>query len=212
MKKILFLIVFTFLLAACGPSEASVQRAIALTQTAAPTVTPLPTVTTTPTPIPLKDIDLSASLIADGDLPAGYSGAQIRLEAPEMFSNVKNFQQEVYQQFEHGGDGAGGVTIFLFDDVAQRDVAYDIVLDGFADANDAETFNVKIGDLNDLGEKAKYNTMHVNMLNIISDTVDIAFVRCHALVHIRMSDTIDIVPVQAYAERLDGRLSTLVCP
>lgn len=47
---ILILIIGVMLLSACGPSEAEIQEAISMTQTAQPTATLRPTATLTPTP------------------------------------------------------------------------------------------------------------------------------------------------------------------
>lgn len=62
MKKLFVTIVVLFILAGCS----------SLTSQSTPTPT------ATPTPIPLSDIDLEPILIQSGDLPAGYSGSQVK--------------------------------------------------------------------------------------------------------------------------------------
>jgi len=123
MKRI-FMIGILFFMVACQPSAEAIQKAIKETQSAAPTATPIPTNTPIPTstPILLSDIDLSAIAIVAGDLPAGYSPAQIRSDPPKMFSGVKNYENIINQQFENKGDtaAAGGVTIFLFNELSDN--------------------------------------------------------------------------------------------
>ena len=89
MKKYFLLIAIALLLAACAPSETSIQTAIAETRIAQPTITytptfiptstPIPSQTPSPTPSPTPDIrvidvDPHTLLLTKADLPtdAGY--------------------------------------------------------------------------------------------------------------------------------------------
>jgi hypothetical protein len=74
LRKILALTLIGLLLVGCN-----LIPAIAPTSTPTPTNTPIPSKTPTPTPtlIPIGDLDLSNLLVQTGDLPAGYTGAQI---------------------------------------------------------------------------------------------------------------------------------------
>jgi hypothetical protein len=73
-----------------------------------PTSTPLPsptaTIAPTTTPVPLSEIQLESIIIQEGDLPAGFSEAQIRDEAPERFRELPEAQNTIYQQLEKNGD------------------------------------------------------------------------------------------------------------
>lgn len=103
MKIRFLLLICTLLLVACQPSAEAVEKAIAQTQTASPTETHTPT----PTPIPLEEIDLSEMIFQEGDLPAGYSPAQIRSEGTAETKVIKEtpintFHQDLSYQGEEG--------------------------------------------------------------------------------------------------------------
>jgi len=211
MKKY-FLLTILFLVA-CQPSSEAIEQAIVQTQSAMPTETsaPIPTLEPTPIPIPLREIDLSNVLIIDGDLPSGYSSGQIRSDPQEMFSEVKNFESVINQQFAYKGDVSGGVTIFLFDLLDDRDKAYEIIVDGFGESTSTDAITAKVDDLDEIGEKAKYVTSQTHLFGVNKENSDLAFTRCHAVVHIRMGDTSDIENLASYAERLDKRLADIIC-
>ena len=177
------------------------------TQTPTPTATPSPT----PTPIPLSEIDLEPILILPGDLPAGFDAAQTRQVIPEMFSALPKAQNQIYRQFEHDRDGAGGVTVLLYESSDDVNEAYSMIVDGFAEPQSIEGLTVLRPLVPDLGEEAEANTVEGELLDIVLDSTDLAFIRCSAVVHIRMMDTAELVEVASYARRLDARLSDLVC-
>lgn len=177
------------------------------TQTPTPTATPSPT----PTPIPLSEIDLEPILILPGDLPAGFAGAQTRQVIPEMFLALPEAQNHINRQFERNGDGAGSVTVLLYESSNDVDEAYSTIVQGFAEPRNIEGMNVQRQLVPDLGEKAEANTMEGELLGVVLDFTDLAFTRCSALVHIRMKGTAEIIEVASYAKRLDARLSDLVC-
>ncbi len=214
MRRLTLLaIALSLLLPACSPSAGAVETAIAQTQAARPTSSPVPTVrptatatkasTATPTPvptatqIPLADIDLESLLIQSGDLPAGYSGGQVRSGAPAMFDELPPAIADISQQFEHNGGPAGGVTIFLYSTVALVRSGYQAILAGFGDDTVARVT---------VGEQARMVETGFGF-----DGADIVFTRCAAVVHVRMTDGADAASVTAYAERLDDRLQPVVC-
>lgn len=211
-------VVFIFsLLASCAaaaPSEGQIQTAIAQTYTAAPsataspsktsTLTPTNTATQTPTPTetpsPISAYDLTQYLILDGDLPAGYGPAQVMYTAPKMFDDVENAEIEIYQSFEHNGGGGGGVTVFVYDQPKQAKRAFNQIYDGFGD-------NAFIETIRDM----TVGSVEINLLGFSS--IDLSVVSCNILIHVRFTDTTNLVSVATYAFRLMARLNLLIpCP
>lgn len=200
MKKVFCSLLVILLLIACSPSQeeiqATVQASIAETQKAMPTETPVPTAT----PIPFSEFDLEDLLVQDNDLPAGYSGAQASNTAPQMFSSVPKPEYSIYQQFEKSGKQTGGVAVFLYDDLGKVDSAYKLLLDGMG----------KTEIVNGNWDKGNVVDYSIGM-TITLDGVDLLFSHCHSVVHIRITGTRNKSNVITYAERLDKRLSSLVC-
>jgi hypothetical protein len=159
-----------------------------------------------PTPPPgLSGIDLEPYLILPDDLPAGFSGGQVGDTLPEEFSDISSFKNVIYQQFNNNGEFVGGVTIFLFEGNYVRDLAYEDIIGGFPYGT-----NYSVDDVPNIGDKATFAIKEGSELNHNSISY-LAFIRCHALVHISMSDISKADSVTAYATRLDERLSPLVC-
>lgn len=213
MKRFWGVLLAGLLLVACTPSQVSFpvgaaeEHAAIATPTVLPvatrpqhsTVTPFPTRTPEPTAIDLGNIDLEPILIQSGDLPAGFSGAQIRDEAPQMFRGMPSARNTAYQQFSYQDEVAGGVSVFLYGTSEVVDRAYAKVLDDF----------IEPVDLPGLGDRAAFEI--IDFLPGYS-TVDLLFAHCAAVVHIRMGNSEDNVEVLAYAKRLNRRLEPLVCP
>ena len=203
------LIIGLIVLSACDSisSEAKVQTAIAQTQNAAPLITPsqtlapIPTPTFTLTPVLLSELEIEPLLIQQGDLPAGFSGAQVSKFPPEMFNNLPEAENEIYQQFEKGGEPAGGVAVFLYGSEDKLELAYNTLVEGFTEDKII---------INDVGEKAEYDYLYFDMLGVITENSDLSFIRCNALVHIRMSNE-EQRPILSYAQRLDERLTQVIC-
>lgn len=193
MRRLLVVIALLGIVAACGAAPAA----------SVPTPSPLPpTPLPTPTPISLTDIDLEPLLIQDGDLPAGLSGAQVRSTPPNMFRDITGAANQIHQQFARDGNSAGGVAVFLFEETADRDQAYAVILDGFGDTIEAV----------DVGEQGSATPPTTSMINQGLNSYDLLFSRCAAVAHIRMSgEFMDINMITAYAERLDQRLTEAVC-
>ena len=174
----------------------------------APTPTPLPSPTATAMAIPLSDLELEPVLVVSGDLPAGYSGAQVRSTPPDMFDGIRGYEQVIYQQF--GNDSqAGGLTVFLFASGGDRDAAYESMTEDFGNTEVSPDYILLVDDLSDLGEAAHYASFDGKTIPL--DFIDLAFTHCHALVHIRMGGMTQLDAVTAYAVRLDKRLQAIVC-
>jgi hypothetical protein len=208
MKITNCLVLVAFLIASCSfaPSAKMVQTAIAQTQAAQPTNTLAPkpidtTIPLPPTPIPLVDMDLASILIQPGDLPAGYTGAQVRGFLPRMFDDITQPTKQIYQEFEKNNDNAGGVAVIIYDssDVAIK--AYNTILDGM-DSHVQAVLN--------LGERAKLSTMTINTI-MGTNAMDLLFLQCSTVVHIRMTAIDEQDYIISYAQRLDARLTPLVC-
>jgi hypothetical protein len=140
-------------------------------------------------------------LIQPGDLPAGYDGAQVRDIAPEMFREIPKAANTIYQQFEKNDHVAGGVTVFLFDSQSDIEKALQIILDGMGSTQ----------DFSGIGEKAKLLSLSTAAQGVKIQIAELVFIRCNAVVHIRMANGVTESDITSYAKRLDNRLKTLVC-
>lgn len=152
--------------------------------------------------VPLSEIQLEPLLVQPGDLPAGFSGAQVKSVAPEMFKNFPSPQRAIDQRFEHEGETGGGVVVLLYEQQADRDRAYAMLVDGISD--DAQP-------VADLGEQSIAHGMELEAAGMNIKSTDLGFVRCQAIVHVRLTDTSNVAEAAEYAKRLDKRLSPLVC-
>ena len=205
MLTILILMAFTALI----PSPA-----LTLTSTSISSLIRVVTPNATQATSPLSKVDLEPILIMPSDLPSGYSGAQVRNHAPEMFSDAPKAENEIYQQFQKGGETVGGVTVLLYESSEDIDRAYSIIVDGFGQSRNESGIKSKVRTLSDIGDKAVAVMTEVNIkeLGLSSKHADLVFVRCHAVVHIRFSDIFDMdISITSYANRLSKRLITLVC-
>lgn len=153
--------------------------------------------------VPLTEVDLEQLLVADGDLPIGVSAAQIRDAAPEMFEGMPAAEQVRYQQLARDGEQTGGVAVFLYGDEAARTEGYQLVADGFSEAEPVA----------DLGEQAIVTLPNAQAAAIGLNFTDVLFQRCAAVVHIRLRNLEgeDSTSAIAYAKRLDERLEEAVC-
>jgi hypothetical protein len=197
------LLVIIFIMVGCSTS--------APLPTPTPTSTPTPLPVPTPTPVLLSEINLEPIIILSGDLPIGYSGAQISDTPPEMYDGIEGCENYIRQQIGRNGKSAGNVSIFLCDLINQRDVIYSLIVDGFGESSDESGIKGTVAELPGIGEKAMYATIEGSVAGISVDVVDFVFVRCHSVVQILMTDTANVDYISAYAKRLDKRLTELIC-
>lgn len=210
MKKAWLLLMLLIFVASCAPSQDAVQTAIAQTQSAITQTqsaqkskTPYEPITTkvistnTPTPIPLGELDLESILIKPGDMPAGFSGAQISKSLPEMFKNIPKPTNKISQQIEFKGNVSGGIAVIVYESDADVKNAFDIIAQGMS--SDAQP-------VLDLGLKA----MSLSMNKYVEAT-EVAFIECKAVVHARFVGTSNANSAINYARRLDDRLKNIVC-
>jgi hypothetical protein len=192
MKPTICLVIFTVLLISCGSAADATE---------ASQPSPLPsTPTPKPTLVPLSDLDLEPVLVFLGDLPAGYDPAQVRSSLPGMFDGIPQPINQIYQQFEHENDSAGGTAIIVYDAQQAANMAYTYILDGMTDSEDVQT----------IGEQGRLAILDLTSMGGIVST-ELLFLRCNTVVHIRMTGTSNPDYVTSYAQRLDERLTGLVC-
>lgn len=201
------ILVLVFLLAACAPSASQIQTAIAQTQAAwtpTPTYAPTPTNTPIPTPtlMPLSELNLEDILIEPGDLPVGFSGAQIldsiygRYEPQWKLKPVK----VTTQTFEVKGEDGGFVTVFLFDNDQDIENAFTVI-------SNEVSYPTKVTDI---GSKGVFGTF-VSAFSSIPSQTGVAFIECNAVVYIIFQNMSDTDAARAYAQRLDKRPIERVC-
>ena len=201
MKKII-LFTLLFLLAACSPNANYV-----------PSNSSSPAVQTSPlsqpelkpwfadTPVAINDLDLQALAILDGDLPPGYQSGQILDGLPKIFEGIPPVELAFYQLIEREGSGAGGVAILLFPDASQVSQAYEQLLQGMV-IEETES-------ISGLGERAHVYIFY--QAGVSFRFVDALFERCGAVVHIRLGDTFNKQEAVSYAQKLDQRLTEVIC-
>ena len=186
MKKISIYIIVIILLSACSPSPEAIQQAISQTQTAAPT----------PTKIPFSQIPLKDLIFQEGDLPAGYSPAQIRSELGDFTDNAVTPDNFISYSLSHNGSMGGLVDVLVYNDISN-------VKPAFTEASSHFPGTKKSVDVGETGVYA------VNML--IINTVSVAFYRCHSVVALQFQGTFIAEDVISYANHLDERLQQEFC-
>ena len=148
--------------------------------------------------VPLERIDLDPLLLRSGDLPGDVSGAQVRRNAPAQFDGAPAPAQVVYQQFMDGPKQIGGVTVFLYEQDADREATYQLAARGMTNPDPVA----------DIGNQAVIDQPPA----LEANDVDVLFHRCRAVAHIRLSGAnVDSSVATAYARRLDQRLSVVAC-
>ena len=211
MKHCIIVCFAILILISCSPN--STEPTLTLTNTPQPSNTPTETPTQMPTqtPVPLADLNFEQIMIQEGDLPAGYSGAQIRDRVPEMFDSLPEPQNEAYQQIAHKDEAAGGVSIILYDSHEDLKAAYNEIVDGMKFEEDSESIDVETIALDEVGEQATACSVETSVLGQTFESLDLVFLRCQAIAHIRMTDTTNLDYGLSYAQRLDERLQPMVC-
>lgn len=198
MRRVLFLVCVSVLVAGCSSAAPETAMPSTAPPASASATTPAPTVTSVPptaTPVP-PPVALEAILIEDGDLPSGYAGGQLRDEAPGMFRDVPQTARLVaYQQLQKGGETKGGVTVLVFDSEVDVNQAFEIIAAGFGSGTETVA---------GLGEQA------IKSQGVRGMPPEVLFKVCQTVAHIRMTET-DEAGVLGYAKRLAKRLPAAVC-
>jgi len=204
------------------PTSLPVLGAVSAPIRATPTVTPRVVATRAPVAIvtsvassaslitPLAELNLEALVVQPGDLPIGVNAAQVLDVAPGMFDGMAIADQTLIQQLSVSDEQAGGIAIFLYESIFDANEAYRFIESGMS---------TNLEEVSSIGEKAIVTFMEKqvikvqgNSLEVGSDSSDLLFSRCHAVVHIRISvDGLTKTKIEAYAKRLDKRLAPVVC-
>jgi hypothetical protein len=184
MKTWIILVCMATLLISCGGEQQVV-----------PASAPPATAVVAPAAVALKDIDLEPLLVQSGDLPSGFSGAQIKDAAPPALKDYPQATKAIDQRFQRNNKTAGGVVVLLYDQQSDLDQATAL-------ATKASKYSES---LSGVGEQAKL-FLGTDLLPIRGVT----FVRCQAVVDVSMSG-VDTREITAYVKRLDKRLQAAVC-
>lgn len=225
--RLLILASIGLVLMSCAPSEAAVREAIEATAAAMPaatvepaavatetpeatatleataTVEPLLTATAEPTAVPLGELDLGPMLIVEGDLPDSLDGEAIEYGATFRFDRdqVAPADNLVSQRFYdlEAERASGGVAVYVYEDATAAGQTF-----GAISADMTGVAGQFSESRNDVGERARLE-------NEGNDNLHLAFVRCHAFVEVFMQ-TARESDIISYAQRLDERLTPVVCP
>lgn len=162
-------------------------------------------------PIPLSEIDLEPILNLPDYLPAGFSGAQVQDTLPEMFNELPEAENQIYQQFQRRGRPAGGVAVILYETKSKAEVAYALLRQGFGPSINELGITIKRKTISDVGNQAEAVTIRGTLFGTVLDSIGLAFIRCSAVVHIRLVGTTYLNEILPYLRRLDERLVVQVC-
>jgi hypothetical protein len=158
--------------------------------------------------VDLSEIDLDAIVYEHDDLSELYNLQDIRGGTPARFEDCPSFQKAIFKQFEINYEGnpihAGDVSIMLYSSERKLDKAYETILQGMT-LDSEQGFELKA--INEYGDKAM-----ISKWPSFYDQTSTIFVRCYAIVQIRLLFTEDFDNIIGYAEDLDERLQNLVCP
>ncbi len=146
--------------------------------------------------VPLEKLDLEPLLVQSGDLPAGLFPAQVS-NSPSLADGLPAPDNQIYQEFSDISGSAGGVTVFLYEDLDKANSSFDIIqagMDGFVPSSG-------------LWERAAASPG----LGSGIAAIDFVFLKCHAVVYFLFENTANLDGAEAYATRLSERLEPLVC-
>jgi hypothetical protein len=145
--------------------------------------------------------ELDAILVQEGDLSPGVNAGDVVAMDPSIFGDLDLPKSEKarFQYFERDGKFRGGVAVFLYGSKKDSREAYDLL-----------RYAMGEGALrpSDLGE--------VSALLVVSEGgstyVEVVFMRCNAVVDIRLTGVDRPEALETHAKNLDARLQTLLCP
>ena len=159
--------------------------------------------------------DLEPLLIQLGDLPPGFSGAQVREKAPGMFSELPKPEKAISQQLARKDKLAGGITVLLYAESSAASKAFSLIVKGFGPGGENDLFKRAVHSLDNIGEKCTLSTRqpkNPDLLGVpLDNSSDLVFVRCCGVIHIRMVGTAEPDDIASYAVRLDRRLMQVIC-
>lgn len=190
----------------------SLLIAIILTACSNFSSTPTPTLPPTATIEPFSALNLDDLIVQNYDLPSGVSGAQIGYNEERAKSIPVAADYYIEQELAYKDNKRGEVQIWIYEDTVNTMLRYNERLDLFDQECAKAEHQCYPEDpkvIPDLGESA----MMIDVYNYIGpDNFTITFLRCNAVVEINIwAVTTDPNDVITYAQRLDKRLSEVVC-
>lgn len=201
-------IVIFLLLSSCSPSPESIQQALTKTQIARATTTVVPQNNNLAIIDSLSELNLAPILVQENELPSGVTKGQIEKVTNKQFEFlIDKGINNINLQFLENDELMGGVTVFLYDKTDKVTNSYSRILSD----NDTYCHSVDttcdFGSNIEVGESSSYNTWQFDKYQ----GEELVFTRCFAVVDIRFGDTKDYNSLKSYAEKLDKRLSDLIC-
>ena len=140
--------------------------------------------------------DLEPLLVQEWNLPAGVTGSQTLVDAPQMFEDVPPATIKIFRVFEKDNERNGGIAVFVYDDAETARNAYDIIFDGMGPFTTAS----------DIGEKSSISTLPP----ALPLSSDVLWGNCTYVAHVRIPASAD--DAYGYAKRVEARLTKEVCP
>jgi hypothetical protein len=158
----------------------------------------------TATPAPLLPLTIG-TLIQPGDLPAEFEVGQISHTPPDILESVPPATQIFHQPVTDGRLTSEGVTVLIYEHKTEANDAYQVIT-GVLEQEEP------LQDLPDVGDKARYYQKFTNGY-LSSYTTKIVYQRCQAVIFVSLfSPKAKAEVVTAYTERMDDRLTPLICP
>jgi len=148
-------------------------------------------------------------LVQAGDLPSEFSGGPIEKSAPPIFRNLPKADLQVFQQIVVGDRRKGGVGVFLYRHPARRDAAYRFLAKGIGPVG-KEPFSEVSEAPAGLGKRGLVD-ISIPASRAVKGSGTVLFQRCSAVVHLVVGNDPDASAAVSFAQRLDERLTSIVC-
>ena len=184
--------------------ETKLKRGVTLTKMIPVALLFLVSCASTATPVSLSTLNIEA-LILPGDLPVEFEVGQVSHTLPEIIESAPPPTQIFHQAVTDGRLTSEGVAVLIYKNMSAADDAYQLI-SGVLEQEEP------LQALPDVGEKARYYQKFTNGY-LSSYTTKIVYQRCHTVIFISLfSPKAKTEVVTAYAQKLDDRLTPLVCP
>ncbi len=158
----------------------------------------------------LSDVDLASIVLQPGDLPSSYSAGKVEHSEPGAFKKLPKTKYVVNQLIEKKKEIVGCTTIFVYTEDWETDHAYWAMSEGLGEAGRPSSdmqYIVGTGERAVLAiSKMAFSVNSVTMRRL--DFHELIFVRCHAVIDIRLDDPNMIL---SYAQKLDQRILDSLC-
>ena len=133
----------------------------------------------------------------------------MRDDTKTIFEDIRGKDNFLLQPFRKEGDGAGSVSVLLFEDIERRNYAYDHIIN-----EELETYGYTgKNELSEIGEKGYLYYQQLPYVGSEGTINFVTFVRCNAYVYmVKTWGGKETVVLLEYAKRLDKRLKETFCP